>query len=331
MRQWRLPLVPRGLRCYSVRMRRVGELASDAKAQTFHDALVSRGIENTAEADEGGGAISIWVHDDDQITEAARLFTLFRSTPDAPEFREASTKATAIRAELVKSERRRRSTVVDEARVGYERNVVASGWATFLIVLITIVVTAYTGFFRSPDANHAAIARLSFSQVSSGHELPGGAFVFLPEVREGEVWRLITPIFLHGDWMHIIFNMMMLVQLGRFIEARFGSAKLLALVMVIGVGSNLAEYLWSSPHFGGMSGVDYGLFGFLWMKGKFGRDQGWQLNPQTVQLMLMWMVLCFTGILGQIANGAHLGGLLIGALLGITSARLVPWLERESR
>ncbi len=290
---------------------------------------MSRGIGNTAEAEDGG--ISIWVHDDDQITEAARLFALFRATPDAPEFREATTKAAVIRAELVKSERRRRSTVVDEARVGYERHFISQGWVSFLLVVITVAVTAYTGFFASRGANHAALDRLHISQVPFIREMPGGASLFLPEVREGEVWRLITPIFLHGDWMHILFNMMWLVQLGRFIESRFGAAKLLALIMVIGVGSNLAEYLWKQPNFGGMSGVNYGLFGFLWMKGKFGRDQNWEMPPQTVQLMLMWMVLCYTGMLGPVANAAHTVGLLIGALLGIASARLVPWLERESR
>ena len=52
-------------------MRRVGELQSEPDAQTFHDALMARGIECTIEA-EDGGANSIWVHDDDQITEAAR-------------------------------------------------------------------------------------------------------------------------------------------------------------------------------------------------------------------------------------------------------------------
>ena len=318
------------MRCYRVRMRRVGELQSEQDARSFHDALVSRGIENTAEQ-EDGGAISIWVHDDDQIAEAARLFALFRSSPDAPEFREATAKAKVIRAELVKADRKRRSTVVDDARVGYERNFAGGGMITILLVVITIAVTGYTGFFRDPTANHAALDRLHISHVPFVHATSGGPSLFLPEVREGEVWRLITPVFLHGDYMHIIFNMMMLLQLGRFIESRFGGAKLLALVMAIGIGSNLAEYLWKSPYFGGMSGVNYGLFGFLWMKGKFGREPGWQLNPQSVQLMLMWMVLCFTGLLGPIANGAHVGGLVIGALLGIASARLVPWLERGSR
>ena len=307
-------------------MRRVGELSSEAEAQTFHDALVSRGIEATTEAEDGGGVL-IWVHDDDQITEAARLFALFRATPDAPEFREATTKATAIRAGLQKSERRRRSTVIDEARVGYERNFISQGWVPILLLVISVAVTFYTDFF----ANEKAMRLIQISQWKYVSELPGGGSLFLPEVKAGEVWRLITPIFAHGSVMHILFNMMWLVQLGRFIESRFGAAKLLALIMVIGVGSNLAEYLWKQPNFGGMSGVNYGLFGFLWMKGKFGRDQNWEMPPQTVQLMLMWMVLCYTGMLGPVANAAHTVGLLIGALLGIASARLVPWLERESR
>ena len=287
---------------------------------------MSRGIEATTEAEEGGGVL-IWVHDDDQITEAARLFALFRATPDAPEFRDAATKATAIRAGLQKSERRRRSTVIDEARVGYERNFLSQGWVPILLLVISVAVTFYTDFF----ANQKAMRLIQISQMPYISELPGGGSLFLPEVKAGEVWRLITPIFAHGSLMHILFNMMWLVQLGRFIETRFGAAKLLALIMVIGVGSNLAEYLWKQPNFGGMSGVNYGLFGFLWMKGKFGREQNWEMPPQTVQLMLMWMVLCYTGMLGPVANAAHTVGLLIGALLGIASARLVPWLERESR
>jgi GlpG protein len=203
---------------------------------------------------------------------------------------------------------------------------------TILLVVLTVAITVYAGFMRSPSADRAMIDRLHISQVPFTHATPDLPSHFLPEVRAGEVWRLITPIFLHGDFMHIIFNMMWLAQFGKFIESRFGGAKLLALVMAIGVGSNLVQYVSAEhPYFGGMSGVNYGLFGFLWMKGKFGRDQNWQMHPQTVQLMLMWMVLCFTGLLGPIANGAHVGGLVIGALLGFSSARLVPWLERESR
>ncbi len=307
-------------------MRTVGELPSEAEAQKFQDALISRGIESTVEP-EDGGAVSIWVHEDDQMAEAARLFALFRSAPDGPEFREAAAKASAIRAELVKSAGRRRSTVVDEARVGYERNFLSQGWVPIVLLVISVAMTFYTDFF----ANVKVTQLVQISRLPYISELPGGGSLFLPEVKAGEVWRLITPIFIHGSVMHILFNMMWLVQLGRFIESRFGAAKLLALVMVIGIGSNLAEYLWSTQRFGGMSGVNYGLFGFLWMKGKFDLRQNWQLPTQIVQLMLMWMVLCYTGLLGPVANAAHTMGLVIGAALGIASARLVPWLERETR
>lgn len=323
--------MPQEMRCYSVRMRQVGELPSEADARTFQSALIARGIECTAEEEEGG-KFSVWVHDDDQIAEASRLLALFRTSPDAPEFREAVARASAVLAEQAKSERRRRSTVVDEARVGYERHFAGGGLITMVLVVLTIAITTYTGFFRSADAGDTALGRLFISRMPFINGLPNGASLFLPEVRDGEVWRLITPIFLHGDFMHIIFNMMWLVQFGRFIESRFGGAKLLALVMVIGVGSNLAQYVWTKfPFFGGMSGVNYGLFGFLWIKGKFGRDEGWQLHPQTVQLMLMWMVLCYTGLLGPIANAAHTVGLIIGAALGFGSARLMPWLQRNAR
>jgi len=313
------------MRCYSPPMRKVGTLSTERDAKAFHDFLFSRGIENSEEA-EDGGVFAIWVHDDDRFPEAGELLARYRSAPDAPEFSGASEVAARIRAESAKADRRRRSAVIDEARIGYERNFLGQAWVPILFAVLSVAVTLYTDFFQNPKAMQHVYISLVPHEPGSGT----GSAVFLPEVRNGEVWRLITPIFAHGGYLHILFNMMWLVQLGRFIETRFGAWKLLALILAIGIGSNIAEYLWMSPYFGGMSGVNYGLFGFLWMKGKFDRNQDWQLHPQTVQVMLVWMVLCYTGMLGPIANAAHTVGLLIGAALGISSARLVPWLQDRS-
>jgi GlpG protein len=76
----------------------------------------------------------------------------------------------------------------------------------------------------------------------------------------------------------------------------------------------------ASPLFGGMSGVVYGLLGYVWGQG-FGRsDLGFSLNRSTVVMMLVWYALCWTGLLGPIANWAHTAGLIVGVGWGYISA-----------
>jgi GlpG protein len=70
-----------------------------------------------------------------------------------------------------------------------------------------------------------------------------------------------------------------------------------------------------------MSGVDYGLLGFLWIRGKYDPRAGFELNPGSVKMMLIWLVLCYTGLMGSIANMAHTVGLLTGMAWGYYTAR----------
>lgn len=69
-----------------------------------------------------------------------------------------------------------------------------------------------------------------------------------------------------------------------------------------------------------MSGVVYGLFGFVTVNGKLNPMGGLHMNPRTVNYMLIWLVICFTGVVGPIANWAHIVGLATGAALGATHA-----------
>ncbi len=133
-------------------------------------------------------------------------------------------------------------------------------------------------------------------------------------ILSGQVWRLITPILLHFSFPHIFFNMFMLWDLGRMVEHFKGSRFVLGFTVIVGIGSNLAQFLLTgNPNFGGMSGVLYGLFGYVWMQGKYNPRFGITLTQHTVVMMLGWFVLCWTGLLGPIANWAHTGGLLLGA------------------
>lgn len=138
----------------------------------------------------------------------------------------------------------------------------------------------------------------------------------LKQVARGQVWRLITPIFLHFGVMHILFNMMWLWTLGRPLEHELGKVRFLLVVAAIGVCSNIAEALLGGTNFGGMSGVIYGLFGLVVVHGRLHPAGILHLDPRTVRFMLVWLVLCFTGFLGPIANWAHLFGLFSGGLIG---------------
>ena len=141
-------------------------------------------------------------------------------------------------------------------------------------------------------------------------------------IQRGQIWRLITPIFLHFNLLHILFNMMALIALGTAIEYRRGTLRYLLMVLLIAAGSNVTQFIMSGPAFGGMSGVVYGLFGYLWIKGKYDPTFGVRLNQEAITSMLLWLVLCMTGILGPIANAAHVAGLIIGILLAAISLPL---------
>ncbi|HEX7262445.1 MAG TPA: rhomboid family intramembrane serine protease [Luteolibacter sp.] len=142
----------------------------------------------------------------------------------------------------------------------------------------------------------------------------------LKEIERGQIWRLVTPMFLHFGPVHLIFNMMWLLTLGRVLETHLRSTRFALLVVVIAAVSNIAQALIGGSNFGGMSGVVYGLFGFVVMNGRLNPMGGLHLDPRTTRFMLIWLVLCFTGLLGPIANWAHTFGLLAGGGIGGVTA-----------
>ena len=147
-------------------------------------------------------------------------------------------------------------------------------------------------------------------------------------IEQGQYYRLISPIFLHFGLLHLVFNCLWLSMLGFRIEAIEGSFHLLILVIICGIVSNMVQYNWSgSVYFGGMSGVIYALLGYVWIKHKIAPHNFPALPQGLMGFMVGWLVLCMTGILEvtlgmAIANAAHLGGLIIGLILGLVFATL---------
>lgn len=122
--------------------------------------------------------------------------------------------------------------------------------------------------------------------------------------------------------MHLLFNMLMFRELGGLIERRYGSLRYASLVLVLAVASGLTQYAVVSPYFLGMSGVLFGLFGYAWVQGRLNPiGFGFVLSSQTVLILMGWFILCFTGLMGPIANWAHTGGLVFGAAISWVVAK----------
>lgn len=150
------------------------------------------------------------------------------------------------------------------------------------------------------------------------------------KLRQGEVWRLITPCLLHGGFLHILFNMLWLWLLGRQIEERIKLWQYLLITLIIGIVSNTAQYLMSGPLFIGYSGIITGLAGFIWMRQRQAPWEGYPLNRGTLIFLMVFIfgmlalqvisfILMRTGAVEfpmNIANTAHITGAIVGALLG---------------
>jgi GlpG protein len=179
-----------------------------------------------------------------------------------------------------------------------------------LLIALSVGATAWSEFMKNDSATN-----LLFIQSI----LPDGEHYVLrlPDVTHGQLWRLITPIFLHGSWLHIAMNMYMLFVLGGSVESAKGSWKYAGLVLVMAAASNFGQYVASGPRFGGMSGVDFGLFGYLWMKSRYAPEEGFFMPQHVVVQAMIWMGLCIVGFIPHIANTAHTVGLVTGMFVAV--------------
>ncbi len=171
---------------------------------------------------------------------------------------------------------------------------VASGTLTELAAALTIV-----------DPREAALGLPSLWELLSGVQ----------------VWRWFTPMLLHFSVLHLAFNCAVTIELGRRIEGPLGAAGLWLVVLTLSGVSNLCQYAFGGgPLFGGLSGVAYGMLGFILVLGRrFPVAAAWRLPPGLSGGLLVFLVLFSTGVTEAfglyVANAAHWSGLIVGGLL----------------
>jgi GlpG protein len=291
-------------------MRELARYPEPQLAARLGDVLLAEGIDTTINTARDGQTV-VWVRDDLHLERARTLLAEFQSQPDAPRFIEASRIAKERRSQQRKAEANRPPLI--RARDRFLRpssGVSGISPLAAALILMSVVVAVITQLGERAD-----MVRL-FSYASCRSD---GDYLICDSLGgflAGQFYRILTPIFIHYGAAHLLFNMWWLKDLGTMIERRQSAWFLALLVAAIGACSNTAQYWVSGPSFGGMSGVVYGLFGYIWMRGRFDPASGYAMSQRDIIWMMLWLVACYTGMVGPIANTAHTVGLAVGGLWG---------------
>ncbi|CAN5744408.1 hypothetical protein BH23CHL8_BH23CHL8_13220 [soil metagenome] len=141
---------------------------------------------------------------------------------------------------------------------------------------------------------------------------------------DGELWRLVSPVLVHGSLIHLCFNMYALWIIGPIVETLYGSVRFAGLYIMCAAAGSVASYAFSDVRFSvGASGAVFGLFGVLLVADRAHKPALTRgARNLTMQIGLLIGLNLFIGLtVPRIDNAAHLGGLAAGAWLGFV---LVP-------
>ena len=266
----------------------------------------------------------------------ARALAHFAERPDAELFylaQHAARYPPAVGAAAVAELQRRALVPVPAAPVGAPAPpAAASGWGTVLGALFPS-----RRFWATPlllVLNAAVWAAMAASGVSatdpSGHDLVRWGSNVSNLTLHGQPWRLLTSVFVHAGMAHMLLNAFSLWLLGVLLEARVGAVRLLAVYLGSGVAGSLATLWYHQDGINsvGASGAIFGLYGFflaLLLSKKIALDK---FDRRAMLGLVIYLVMSnlIAGISGNVDNAAHLGGLLMGALVAgpLALAGLMP-------
>lgn len=147
-----------------------------------------------------------------------------------------------------------------------------------------------------------------------------------PLINQGEFWRLFSPCFIHFEFMgngivHILFNLLIWFYFASAIEFLEKNWKLPLIFLISSLSSNIAAFWAYGYNFGGLSGVNFALLGYVGVFILLDKPPyNYLASKSLIIFFIIYMLIGFTGIFGNVANMAHLAGFVSGAVLGFLSS-----------
>lgn len=147
-------------------------------------------------------------------------------------------------------------------------------------------------------------------------------------IENGQWWRIITSMFLHAGFLHVLFNMFSLFLFGPELEKIAGKVRFLTIYFLAGIFGNVATFILVDGNYWsvGASGAIFGIFGAFAALVYYTRNT----MPQLKQIMMPIIIISviFTFLTPNVNIWSHLGGLLTGFLLGLsyfTPKNIIKW------
>ncbi|MGP0063456.1 MAG: rhomboid family intramembrane serine protease, partial [Isosphaeraceae bacterium] len=219
-------------------MRQIGTLPEGLDPKLFEDYLLSQSIK--ARLDHRPEGSDVWIYNEDQVARAREELQTYLSHPDDPRFRAAVPAAEAVRRQQKQLDKQFRKNFREVTDLW-----AAPGFRRRPLTLALIVVCVFVYFLQRSEKGDEWEDRLFFTTFyvdAQGAVRDNG----LEPILHGEVWRMVTPIFMHStrNLLHILFNMTCLSAFGTMIEVRRGTLRLAGLVLIAAIVSNFGQYFY---------------------------------------------------------------------------------------
>ena len=292
-------------------MRELGKLKSREELTKVNQILAAFEIESWFN-DEDSSDFSIWILLETDLQRASEILRMYRQDPANEEIRKAL--AEWHGRQKVANTQKRRDVIVNQLILS---ELLPPGSISILLILFAsavFVVRVYFGAFGVREL-------LSFSPLKNG--ILSGKSIF-DGILSGQLWRVFSPIFIHSGVIHLVFNLIWLFQLGKHAEASLTRTEYLLLLGLVCIVSHFAFAMLVGPFFGGMSGVVYGICGYLGIMDVYAHNQVSGYDPSSGKILIIFycisIVLTFLRLV-PVANTIHALGAAIGILFGYIKSK----------
>ena len=148
----------------------------------------------------------------------------------------------------------------------------------------------------------------------------------------GEWWRIFSAMFLHANFMHVLFNMFSLYLFGPELERIAGKARFATIYLLSGIVGNIATYLLNDVSYAslGASGAIFGIFGAFGALVYYTRHTMPMLRKLILPIIIISVIMTF--LQSNVNVYAHLGGLVTGFLLGLVylhPKKILSWRKKK--